>query len=551
MLKSLYIHNYALISDLEIKFRGGFSIITGETGAGKSIILGALSLVLGQRADTSVIGDKAKKCIIEAVFNIKQYKLQHFFERNDLDYEEEAYLRRQISPGGKSRAFINDVPVNLPLLKELGDNLVDIHSQHSNLLIREKGFQFLVVDSMANHMATITTFRTEYTKLRKLERKLSKIEDLSRQEQKDIDYYQFQFDELNKAKLQEYEQQEVEEELEILSHAEDIKSNLSIVHNHLQGEDISILSQLRDSIKSAEHIISFYPKANEFKSRLNSVLIELEDLSEEVEIVANDTEFDPERFDFLNERINLIYSLQKKHQVNSVKELLDIQDQLEKRLQNFHSYEEQITNLRSEIKKQSKQTESIALKISENRKKAVPIIEKQLSNYLKSLGMPHAVFRVLLTRRESMNENGYEEIEFRFSADKKREARDISQVASGGEMSRVMLSLKSILSSSINLPTIIFDEIDTGVSGEIADKMGHIMKKVSQNIQVLNITHLPQIASRGDHHFLVYKEDGSESTNTYIKELTREERIYEIAKMLSGENMTEAAISNAKILLEN
>ncbi len=551
MLKSLYIHNYALISDLEIKFRGGFSIITGETGAGKSIILGALSLVLGQRADTSVIGDKAKKCIIEAVFNIKQYKLQHFFERNDLDYEEEAYLRRQISPGGKSRAFINDVPVNLPLLKELGDNLVDIHSQHSNLLIREKGFQFLVVDSMANHMATITTFRTEYIKLRKLERKLSKIEDLSKQEQKDIDYYQFQFDELNKAKLQEHEQQEVEEELEILSHAEDIKSNLSIVHNHLQGEDISILSQLRDSIKSAEHIISFYPKANEFKSRLNSVLIELEDLSEEVEIVANDTEFDPERFDFLNERINLIYSLQKKHQVNSVKELLDIQDQLEKRLQNFHSYEDQIINLRSEIKKQSKQTESIALKISENRKKAVPIIEKQLSNYLKSLGMPHAVFRVLLTRHESMNENGYEEIEFRFSADKKREARDISQVASGGEMSRVMLSLKSILSSSINLPTIIFDEIDTGVSGEIADKMGHIMKKVSQNIQVLNITHLPQIASRGDHHFLVYKEDGSESTNTYIKELTREERIYEIAKMLSGENMTEAAISNAKILLEN
>lgn len=552
MLELLKISNYALIDELEIEFRSGFSIITGETGAGKSIILGALGILLGQRADLSVIRNKEKKCVAEAHFDIKNYNLKKFLENNDLDYFEQTIIRREISPSGRSRAFVNDSPVNLSQLKEIGNALIDIHSQHDTLQLNKTDFQIDVIDVFAKNENIRSSYKKTLKNYKKLQKELAQLQAQADKEKSDFDYYQFRFEQLDEANLVENEQAELEEEQKLLSHAEEIKQNFSQINGLLSDDDFSILNALKSAVSTAQDTIKVFSQAKEIHERLESAYIELQDLSSETEILANDIEDNPERLEFVNQRLDTIYGLQQKFSAETVAELLEQKAELQKNLENISSFDEQISEKRKIVAEEYKKISDLAKKLTASRSKVIPQVEKKIKELLDQLGMPNASFAVKNEQLKDFQPNGTDNITFLFSANKKVEAKEISKVASGGELSRLMLSLKYLISQSKTLPTIIFDEIDTGVSGEIASKVGGIMKKMSKKLQVIDITHLPQVAAQGDYHYLVYKQDlGENATTSNIKKLSDADRITEIAKMLSGENLTDAAIENAKQLLNN
>ncbi|MBI5219000.1 MAG: DNA repair protein RecN [Bacteroidia bacterium] len=549
MLQSLYIRNYVLISNLEMDFHPGFSTVTGETGAGKSILMGALSLILGQRADTGVLKDKTKKCIVEGRFNIANYSIESFFKNNELDYEDQTLIRREIGTDGKSRAFINDTPVNVSVLKEIGPRLVDIHSQHQNLILSNNQFQLKVVDTYARHNKLLQDFKKMFFQYKQLKSDVDELREKSAKSKSDLDYFQFQFDQLHEAKLTKNEQAELEKELEILTHAEDIKTNLTNAAYLFSEREKNIISEL----KSAQTLISglqkVLPEAEELTKRIESSIIEIKDIAGETESLSHTVEFNPERVSLIHERLGQIYSLQQKHRVNSVAELIKIRDDLEAKIQEIASYDSELEKSDKQISQVRNELTGLSGKISAGRNKAVPVIEKDILSLLKQLGMPNASFKVVVSKSDDFSACGMDKVLFTFSANKNIELQDISKVASGGELSRLMLAIKSLIAGFNNLPTIIFDEIDSGVSGEIADKTGNIMKEMSSGMQVVGITHLPQIASKGDQHYVVYKTEGKQTTTTNIRLLDKDERITEIAKMLSGSQLTEAAISNAIELL--
>lgn len=550
MLKSLLIENYALIQRLEIDFKPGLSIISGETGAGKSIILGALSLILGQRSDTSILKDKTRKCIVEGTFDIKGYDLKIFFDTNDIDYENITNIRREMNINGKSRAFINDTPVNLVLLKDLGVKLIDIHSQHQTLLLGDNLFQLKVIDTFAQHFDLLEDYTKNFNRFKILKANYQDLLKRSEQSKTDLDYFQFQYDQLEKARLEENEQEDLEEELETLNHAGEIKTNLSHAGSILSGEENSLLQQLKETSYILRKLTPFFPKATELFERLDSSHLELKDVSEELEILNQHIEHDPNRIQEISDRLDLIYELQQKHRVSTVKELIDLMLELQNRISEIASYDLQLETIIKELDEQEKSVRELADNISENRKKVIPEIEKKVIGLLKQLGIPHGKFAIRHKKTSDFVFNGIDQVVFLFSANRQSELQNLANVASGGELSRVMLSLKSLITKSAALPTILFDEIDSGVSGDTADKVGNILDEMSVNMQVINITHLPQIASKGKYHYLVYKEDKDNATHTYIKLLNKEERLQEIAKLLSGEELTEAAFENARELLK-
>ena len=549
MLKALNVQNYALIRQLEIEFGPGFSIITGETGAGKSILLGALSLLLGNRADTSVLKVKEKKCIVEGSFDISPYGYQHFFAFNEIDYEDTLIIRREISPGGKSRAFINDTPVNLNLLRELGTRLVDIHSQHENLHMGEHRFQLMVLDTVAGNRALLSDFQDQFQRYSEMGTGLTGLQDKARKSRSDLDYYTFQYQQLEEARLMEDEQEGLEQELLTLDHAEEIKRNLHQVFYLLSDKEDAVSNSLNEAVQAFESILPFFPASGELAERIRSTMIELKDIAEDAENSGSSIEVDPGRQQIVRERLDLLFNLMQKHGVSDVTGLIQLQADLDARIQDIASYDEQIEKLEKELAETRDQLEKLAAQITASRKKILPETVREVNSMLMVLGIPNALFRIQHRELENFRETGKDEVEFLFSANKQVPPQEISKVASGGELSRLMLSIKSLLSDSLELPTIIFDEVDSGVSGEIAEKVGAIMKKMSKGKQVINITHLPQVAGKGDYHYLVHKYDEDGATITDIKLLDNEDRVLEIARMLSGEELTEAAISNARELL--
>ncbi len=551
MLRSLYIQNYALINELDIDFKEGFSIITGETGAGKSILLGALSLILGQRADTSVLQDKSKKCIVEGSFQISNYNLDSFFKENDLDYSDFTTVRREINESGKSRAFINDTPVNLQKVRELGKSLVDIHSQHQSLVVGDNLFQLSVLDSLAGNGTLLNKYTGAFNKYRGALKNYETLTEKARQAESDLDYYQFQLKQLNEARLQRGEQEELEEELKVLTNAEEIKSTLTRTNDVLTGEETSLINYLKDVAAGLAKIESFLPDIPGLYGRMESSIIELKDISDEVAGLEEKVEFDQGRAELINERLDLIYSLQQKHHVSSVEKLIEIRDELEGKVNDIDTAGIRTEEARKNLEICEKMMEELSQKLTCSRKAVTGKLEEWMVEQLKQLGMPNATFRVDHHKLDNFTPYGRDTVKYLFSANRKTEPMELSKVASGGEISRVMLSLKSLIASSRSLPTIIFDEIDAGVSGEIADKTGRILKQMSDNLQLINITHLPQIAARGDYHYLVYKTDGDDATHTKIRLLGEKEREVETARMLSGEGLTEAAMVNARELLRN
>ncbi|WP_321299237.1 DNA repair protein RecN [Marinifilum fragile] len=551
MLQSISIQNYALINQLEIDFSDGFSVITGETGSGKSILLGALSLVLGQRSEGNVLKDKEKKCVIECSFYIEKYNLQEFFEKNELDYEKEAIVRREILPSGKTRAFVNDTPVSLKTLKELGVCLVDIHSQNQNLVLGSFEYQVGIVDTYAQNAALLAKYQLSFKKYQDLKKELKNQEEIAAKEKADLDYFQFQLEQLNEANLVEGEQKDMEEELETLNHAEEIKSGLYQAYGFLSEGESSVISQIKEARSAISKIQGVFTEADSYFERLDSSLIELQDLSQELDRSNELVEFDNGRIDFLNQRLDTIYSLQQKHRVDSVEELMQIRDDLEGKVGKIESSDELIEDLKEQLTGQKIELQKAADNLSNSRKKAVPKIEKTIVSQLILLGIPNANFRVQISNSEEFQQLGADKVTFLFSANKNGSLEEVQRVASGGELSRLMLSIKYLISSSTALPSIVFDEIDTGVSGEIADKMGSMMNQMAENIQVISITHLPQIAGKGKFHYKVYKADDEHETYSNIVLLDKQSRIEELAKMLSGTDLTKAALENAKVLLNS
>lgn len=551
MLKSLFIRNFVLIDSLDIKFDKGFSVITGETGAGKSIILGALSLVLGQRADGRSIKNGSEKCVIEAVFDVSRYKLEEFFQTNDLEYDAEVcILRRELFASGKSRAFINDSPVPLTVMKELGSRLIDIHSQHQNLLLGDNRFQLKVIDVMAENDILLILYRKEYSRYQSLKRELKELVEKAAQTKQEEDYVRFQLEQLEEAALVAGEQDELEQELETLSHAEEIKGSLYRITQLLDGEEQGAVQLLKEALSTADGLERYYPKAKEMAERLRSAYIDLNDLSSEAEVWKEDVEFNPERLDWVNDRLNLLYSLEQKHRVSTVEELIELQERYAAQLKEIDSYDEQVEALKEQVEASHGELLQQAAVLSEQRKIAAKAIASQLVEMIIPLGMPNTRFAIDFTPKSEPESDGMDEIRFMFSANKSGELQPVAQTASGGEISRLMLCIKAMIAGFTALPAIIFDEVDTGVSGDIADKMGDIMQELGTKMQVFAITHLPQIAAKGKDHYFVYKEDTDDRTVTRIKKLNKEERIKEIARMLSGASLTEASIANAKELLK-
>ena len=552
MLTHLHIENYALIEQLDLELHDGFSVITGETGAGKSILLGAIGLILGNRADSKSIKTGAGRCVVEATFNLNGYDCTDFFTENDLEYDaSECIIRRELTSTGKSRAFINDTPVQLTLLKTLGDRLIDIHSQHQNLLLSQANFQLSVLDTIAENAPLLQQYQTEYSAYRQLCDDYDQAVNQAQQSHDDEEYLRFQLQQLTDAKLQDGEQADLEAEQEILEHAEEIKQALYSAGEALQtttdGNDA--LSLMRSAMQSLEHITSVMPVADDLLQRLQSCNIELQDIADEIASQSDSVEYNPERLSFVSERLGTIYSLQKKHHLSSVAELLELQASLEQKLNLITNSDELLAELQKKRDAKRAEAAAIADKLHKKRTDAAKTLQKQISTILQSLGMPNVQFQVDMQTGE-LNSAGIDTATFLFSANKNVPPQPLSKIASGGEIARLMLSLKFILASKQNLPTIIFDEIDTGVSGVIAEKMAHIMSDMaSYGRQVISITHLPQIAAIGQHHFKVYKDDTTDSTLSHIIPLTPEQRIEEIAHMLSGANLTEAALQNAKALL--
>ena len=553
MLKRLAIRNYALIDNLDISFSKELNIMTGETGAGKSIILGALSLILGQRAEGKYFFNQQKKCVIEGTFEVNGFQLEDFFTENDLDYDRETVLRREISSDGKTRAFINDTPVNLALLKKLGEKLIDVHSQHATLEINDEEFQLLVIDTVAGNESLLSEYRQSYRAYRNAQSRLKELISLSEQNKADLDYFQFQFDELDKAGLAPDEQAELEQEQSELTHAEEIKRGLLISIGVLSENEPSVAVQIKEALISLANAEKYKPEIGKITERLNSALIEIKDLISELEDLEQRSLINESRLDEVNERLDLLYSLQKKHRVNSDTELIGVREQFSEKISSILFADEDIEKLKTESGKLHQEITDLAYQISKRRTDSIPKVESQVMQTLSEIGMPNAVLQIL---NETLPEgkfdtNGNNQIRFLFSANKGQSPLPMNKVASGGELSRLMLAIKSLVAMHTALPTIIFDEIDTGISGEVALRVGNIMEKLSKNMQVVAITHLPQIASKGNTHFCVYKDEESEITHTNIRELGKEERVMELAKMLSGNNPGESAIQNARELLLN
>lgn len=551
MLRSLYIQNYALIEKLDIGFDSGFSVITGETGAGKSIILGAIGLLLGQRADVKSIRKGASKCIIEARFDVSAYGMQPFFEANELEYEDECILRRELYASGKSRAFINDTPASLAQMKELGELLIDVHSQHQNLLLNKEGFQLNVLDLLAHDDAELAAYQRLYNDWRQARQDLEALVARAEQSRADEDYIRFQLEQLEEANLTDGEQEELEQEAEMLTHAEDIKAGLYRAGQALNADEGGVLEALKDCQNTMMGLRSVFAPAGELADRLDSVYIELKDISQEVADKEEEVEFNPARLDEVNARLNLIYSLQQKHRVDTVKALLSLQENYALQLSAITSSDEDIARLEAQVKELFSQVTAQAQVLTEARTRAAREVERQMAARLVPLGMPNVRFQVEMGVRKEPGVHGADTVNFLFSANKNGVLQNISSVASGGEIARVMLSVKAMIAGAVKLPTIVFDEIDTGVSGEIADRMADIMQEMGDNDrQVISITHLPQIAARGRAHYKVYKEDNEVETNSHIRRLTDDERVEELAHMLSGATLTEAALNNARALLK-
>lgn len=554
MLQSIHIQNYALIDKLDIDFTPGFSVITGETGAGKSIILGAIGLLLGQRADVKAIKNGTSKCIVEARFCIASYGLEAFFQELDLEYDpEECILRREVYASGKSRAFINDSPASLNQMKALGEKLIDVHSQHQNLLLNKEGFQLNILDILAQDEKQLEAYKQVYRHYKDISNTLEELIIQAEKSRQDEDYLRFQLEQLEEASLHSGEQTELEQEAETLSHTEEIKANLYKAQQLIDGTEANgILSQTKDCQQALQNISNVYPSASEWVERLRSCYIELKDIAHDLSVAEEETEFNPERLDYVNERLNLIYNLQQKHRVTTIEALLELAENYRHQLNDISSFDERIAELNQQKEALYNKVLEQAHQLTNLRTKSAYHIEEQMKKLLIPLGMPNVRFAVELTSRKEPDLNGLDNVTFLFSANKNGALQNVASVASGGEIARVMLSLKAMIAGAVKLPTIIFDEIDTGVSGSIAEKMALIMRDMGrQNRQVISITHLPQIAARGTTHYKVYKKDTETGTNSYIHRLTPEERVKEIAHMLSGSVLTEAALNNARALLEN
>ena len=550
MLKHLYIKNFTLIDELDIELYPGFSVITGETGAGKSIILGAIGLLLGQRADSKSIKQGADRCVIEAHFDLSRYNMHDFFEENDIDYDEkDCIIRRELTANGKSRAFINDTPVQLSMMKELGDRLVDIHSQHQNLLINKQDFQLNVVDIIADDAQELESYRQTFSQYQDAKKSLEALKEEIERNRQNLDFLQFQCNELTQANLSAEEQEDLEQRSETMSHSEDIKSALYEADNVLASEDSGAVDAVRTALMALRSIERVLPSAPELVQRIDSCYIELKDLSQEINNLLDSVDFDPAELDAINNRLDKLYDLEKKYQVDTIGELIDKHEELKRKLNDIETSDDVLKELQDKADLLMSQAKGIADKLTIRRKKAASLIEKEMQERLILLGMPNVRFNIQV-RQETLSQKGQDAIAFLFSANASTPLQPISQVASGGEVARVMLSLKAMISGAVKLPTIIFDEIDTGVSGKIAEKMAEIMKEMGDHErQVISITHLPQIAALGKAHYKVEKEETAVGTTSRLKELTPEERITEIAQMLSGSEVSEAAIQNAKQLL--
>lgn len=549
MLKQLSIKNYALIEESTIHFPKGLTVITGETGAGKSILLGALGLVLGNRAETDVLSDKTKKCVVEGTFDISNYNLKNFFTTNDIDFENETTLRREISPEGKSRAFINDSPANLTIIKELAERLIDVHSQHETLLLNQTSFQFRVLDAFAGIKTELSEYRTTFSEYQSIKKKLTELQNKEVQLKKDLDYFKFQFNELEELSPKENEAEQLEKESETLENAETIKSNLNSIFIAINGEAENVVTQLNSVKIIANQLAKYGEEFEELSKRINSSLLELKDIAEEAGNLEDKTIFNPERLQTVNERLDSYNRLFKKHGLKTEAELIALKNDFEDKIGSIENFDEELAKLQKQLKDLLAQLSKQAAAISAKRKKSIRGIEEEIKKMLETLSMPNAQFKVECTAREEFNTNGLDDIHFVFSANKGSEFKELHKVASGGELSRLMLCIKALVAKLTALPAIIFDEIDTGVSGDVADKIGIILQRMGTDMQVISITHLPQLASKGQSHLFVYKTDTKEKTVSNIKQLTKEERIVEIAKMLSTGKPTEAALSNAKELL--
>lgn len=552
MLKSIFISNYALISTLEINFQPGLSVLTGETGAGKSIILGALSLILGQRADNKSIKKEEDKCVVEAVFDISAYKhLDDFFETNELDHDVyHCIIRRELTANGKSRAFINDTPVALTVLRDLTSRLIDIHSQHENLLLSNASYQLEVLDTVARNNELLQEYRESYLVWKADEKTLEKLKADSAKAASETDFIRFQFNQLQEAKLIPDEQQELEAEQETLSHIEEIKTELNKITGLLDGEQGSLL-QLKESVAAMSKIAKFVTEGDTKLERIQAAYIDLKDLTQELILLQESLDYNPARLEETENRLSELYSLMQKFKVNSVEALIEKRDSFGTQLQHIDSFEEEIDRLEKKLAASFTHLQKYALLLTESRASQIATVEQYMIQQLSQLGMPNIQFKIRLIPIQQYTENGIDQVEFLFSANKNREMQRVEEIASGGEISRLMLAIKSLIAGKSDLPTIIFDEIDTGVSGEIAHRMGEIMLQMSRTMQVITITHLPQIAAKGEHHFRVYKDDSGQQTETYIQRLSVTERVDEIATMLSGKVRGEAAIQNARELLSN
>lgn len=551
MLRQLHIRNYALIEELDIPFHPGFSVITGETGAGKSIILGAIGLLLGQRATHLPSLPEGKKCTVEAHFDISNYEMNAFFTDNDIDYDpEDTILRREISSTGKSRMFINDTPVTLSLIRELGEQLIDIHSQHQNLLLNKEDFQLNVIDIMAADGVQLNDYKSTFTAYSQANRQLNElIEEIERNKENE-EYLRFQFNELEEAKLVEGEQEELEQMSETMTHSEEIKSTLYDITNSLNGEQNGIVNLLKSSAQQLRHIEKVFPAAEELATRLESTHIEMKDIAQEMEAKLEDIDFNPQQLEALNERLDRIYSLQQRFHVNSVSELLEIHHTIQEQLSHINNSEDELEEKRQQVKDLLAQSTKKAKALTDIRMKAAKLVENELKKRLIPLGIQNVRFQIQISPKP-LAQDGANKVSFLFSANKSGDLQPISQIASGGEIARVMLSLKAMISGAVKLPTIIFDEIDTGVSGRVAEQMAQIMHEMGENKrQVISITHLPQIAAMGMNHYKVLKEDTSTATVSKMSLLTYDERVAEIAQMLSGSDISQAALDNARALLK-
>ena len=550
MLRQLYIKNFTLIDELNIQLYPGFSVITGETGAGKSIILGAIGLLLGNRADTKSIKAGRSKCIIEAHFDLSRYHMEQFFIDNNIDVDaDDTIIRRELTAAGKSRAFINDTPVSLTKMRELGEQLVDIHSQHQNLLLQKEDFQLNVVDIIAQDYKQKKAYQTAYQAYHKANNRLEQLKAEIAKNKENEDFLRFQFKELDEAKLQKEELSQLEQEAETLSHSEDIKTALYQADNQLSGEDESILDKLKNVANHLHDIDEVYPDVKEYAERIDSSYIELKDIAQEVNSLVDSVDFDPNRLDDINNRLDTLYSLMQKFHVENMEELILTRDHLEKQLSHIDNSDEDVKQLEDEVENLRGKAHQLAQELTAIRKEAAKKVEEEMKKRLIPLGIPNVRFDISLTEKP-LGADGTDKVSFLFSANKSTPLQPVSQVASGGEIARVMLSLKAMISGAVKLPTIIFDEIDTGVSGKIADKMAEIMNEMGHHErQVLSITHLPQIAAMGSHHYKVYKEETQEGTISHMTELSPEERVSEIAQMLSGSDVSQAALANAQELL--